>query len=178
MMQQSAPHNSLVISNFHLRKRPKFAKSNWSVSAIKFMCHTLIPTINFGRDQMLLIPTWRPFMLTWVWIPCRGLRASRLWVRRRPFLWPWRRWFRGAATSPHRTSPAGEARWPRTSLCSPKEWWKRMGGGGEKEGQRGEMVRIQTDGGFLVTAENGDFSLRGGLVIKLSLAPLFLTFKP
>ena len=34
MMEQSAPHNSWVISNFHFRERLKLAKSNWSVSAV------------------------------------------------------------------------------------------------------------------------------------------------
>ena len=58
MMQQRSPHSSWVISDFHVRKRLKFAKSNGPVSAAEFMRHTLTPTINFGEIECYLYLQW------------------------------------------------------------------------------------------------------------------------
>ena len=57
---------SWVISDSHVRKSSKFAKANCSVTAVKFMRHTLIPSINFRRDRMLLKATCSSIVRTMV----------------------------------------------------------------------------------------------------------------
>ena len=138
MMEQSGPHNSWVISNFHLRKGQKFTKSNRSISEVKFLRHTLTPTTNFGRDRKLPIPTITTTTITittindslhHVPLPPRSCSsvttrsftpaksASRLWRPRLPLRIPTNRWslWRRRPCLSCRPSPSITARWPTRS---------------------------------------------------------------
>ena len=46
-----------IVSIFHLKDGQNFANFFKSFLAAEFMRHTLIPIINFMREQILLIPT-------------------------------------------------------------------------------------------------------------------------